>query len=53
VIAANEGGAIGLAAGYHLSTGKSACVYLQVINNLELWYIFTTHFELYRAMNKY
>ncbi len=29
IIAANEGGAIGLAAGYHLATRKSALVYLQ------------------------
>ena len=29
VIAANEGGAIGLAAGYHLATGKVGCVYMQ------------------------
>ena len=29
VIAANEGGAVGLAAGYHLATGKLACVYMQ------------------------
>ncbi len=29
VIAANEGNAVGLAAGYHLATGKTAVVYLQ------------------------
>lgn len=29
IIAANEGGAVGLAAGYHLSTGKTAMVYMQ------------------------
>lgn len=29
IIAANEGGAIGLAAGYHLATGKVGCVYMQ------------------------
>jgi phosphonopyruvate decarboxylase len=29
IIAANEGGAIGMAAGYHLATGKIGCVYLQ------------------------
>lgn len=29
IIAANEGGAIGLAAGYHLATGKAGCVYMQ------------------------
>lgn len=29
VIAANEGGAVGLAAGYHLATGKVGCVYMQ------------------------
>ena len=29
IIAANEGGAIGIAAGYHLATGKIACVYMQ------------------------
>jgi phosphonopyruvate decarboxylase len=29
VIAANEGGAIGLAAGYHLATGAVGCVYMQ------------------------
>ena len=29
IITANEGGAIGLAAGYHLATGKIACVYMQ------------------------
>ena len=29
VITANEGGAIGLAAGYHLATGRVGCVYMQ------------------------
>ncbi len=29
VIAANEGGAVALAAGYHLATGQSGCVYMQ------------------------
>ena len=29
IIAANEGGAIGLAAGYYLATGKVGCVYMQ------------------------
>lgn len=29
IIAANEGNAVSLAAGYHLSTGKIPCVYLQ------------------------
>ena len=29
IIAANEGGAMGIAAGYHLSTGKVAVVYMQ------------------------
>ena len=29
VITANEGAAIGLAAGYHLATGKVGCVYMQ------------------------
>lgn len=29
IIAANEGGAVGLAAGYHLATGKIAAVYMQ------------------------
>jgi len=29
IITANEGGAIGLATGYHLATGKIGCVYLQ------------------------
>lgn len=29
IIAANEGAAIGLAAGYHLATGKAAVVYMQ------------------------
>lgn len=29
IIAANEGGAVGLAAGYHLTTGKTGCVYMQ------------------------
>lgn len=29
VIAHNEGGCVGLAAGYHLATGKIPCVYLQ------------------------
>lgn len=29
IISANEGGAIGLAAGYHLATGKIGCVYMQ------------------------
>ena len=29
IIAANEGNAVAIAAGYHLSTGKISCVYLQ------------------------
>ena len=29
IISANEGGAIGLAAGYHLATGRIGCVYMQ------------------------
>ena len=29
IIAANEGGAMGLAAGHYLATGKAACVYMQ------------------------
>lgn len=29
IIAANEGGAMGIAAGYHLATGRIACVYMQ------------------------
>ena len=29
IIAANEGNAVGLAAGYHLATGKTPVVYLQ------------------------
>jgi len=29
IIAANEGGAVGLAAGYHLATGRMAMVYMQ------------------------
>ena len=29
VIAANEGGAVALAAGYHLATGRIGCVYMQ------------------------
>ena len=29
IIASNEGGAVGLAAGYHLATGKTGCVYMQ------------------------
>ena len=29
IIAANEGGAMGLAAGHYLATGKPACVYMQ------------------------
>lgn len=29
LIAANEGGAVGLAAGHHLATGETACVYMQ------------------------
>ena len=29
IIAANEGAAVGLAAGHYLATGKSACVYMQ------------------------
>ena len=29
IIAANEGGAVALAAGYHLATGKMGCVYMQ------------------------
>lgn len=31
IITANEGNAIGLAAGYHLATGNISLVYLQVI----------------------
>ena len=29
IIAANEGGAVALAAGFHLATGKTGCVYMQ------------------------
>lgn len=29
IIAANEGGAVALAAGYHLAAGKTGCVYMQ------------------------
>ena len=29
IIAANEGGAVGLATGYYLATGKAGCVYMQ------------------------
>lgn len=29
IITANEGGAVGLAAGYHLATGRIGCVYMQ------------------------
>ena len=29
IITANEGGALGLASGYHLATGKIGCVYMQ------------------------
>jgi len=29
VITANEGNAVGMACGYHLSTGRAACVYMQ------------------------
>jgi phosphonopyruvate decarboxylase len=29
VIAANEGACVGLAAGYHLATGRTACIYMQ------------------------
>jgi len=29
IIAANEGGAVALAAGYHLASGKTGCVYMQ------------------------
>lgn len=29
IIAANEGGAMGIAAGYHLASGKIGCVYMQ------------------------
>ena len=29
IITANEGGAVGLAAGYHLATGNIGCVYMQ------------------------
>ena len=29
IIAENEGGAVALAAGYHLATGKTGCVYMQ------------------------
>ena len=29
IIAANEGGAVALAAGYHIATGKVGCVYMQ------------------------
>ncbi|CAG2053871.1 unnamed protein product [Timema podura] len=34
VITANEGNAIGLAAGYHLASGKAGLVYLQVITGV-------------------
>ena len=34
IIAANEGNAVAIAAGYHLATGEVACVYLQ---NSESW----------------
>lgn len=42
-ITSNEGTAVALASGYHLSTGKSAMVYLQVIK-INLIYNFITHF---------
>lgn len=29
IVAANEGGGVGIAAGYHLATGKIPCVYMQ------------------------
>ena len=29
IIAANEGGAMGLAAGHYLATGQPACIYMQ------------------------
>ena len=29
IVAANEGNAVGLAAGYHMATGKIPCVYMQ------------------------
>ena len=29
IITANEGGAVALASGYHLATGKIGCVYMQ------------------------
>lgn len=29
IVAQNEGGAVGLAAGYHLATGKVPCIYMQ------------------------
>ena len=32
VITANEGSAVALASGYHLATGKTSLVYLQVKN---------------------
>ena len=35
IIAANEGGAVGLAAGYHLATGKTGCVYMQFFWRLQ------------------
>lgn len=35
IIAANEGAAVAMASGYHMATGKSALVYLQVILNLK------------------
>lgn len=37
VIAANEGGAVGLAAGHYLATGKPACVYMQNSGQGNAW----------------
>ena len=36
IITANEGGAIALAAGYHLATNKIGCVYMQNLNSLKI-----------------
>jgi hypothetical protein len=45
VITANEGNSVALASGYHLATGKSALVYLQVNIYICTWtfsFIFST-----------
>lgn len=46
VITANEGNAVALATGYHLATGKTAMVYLQVCFANKFWNRFLKYFYL-------